>query len=319
MKKIIFIYAYPHTLHKAWADTITKKHYKFIPSWIPKSFMMNAILSQVSALLKTPFIPSADLYLAEDLVCILPAILRKKKNGKIIVINSSPSFLRALKSKGILKKIFNWYISKVDFVISTSEMMQKIAFQTTKVKNTIIYPPLLNEKFININADYKSGIIGHGLSGICKNKGSDIIIDAFLKLKNKNKLLLIGPMVEKIKLYENIENTGWVKRPENYLKKCSYFVNSARFEPFGLNILEAMCMGIPPIVSNKCGAYKIVEKVSKELIINPRKEDIIKKIEWLQNNTKIYKSLSKKSKLVAKKFIKENKIIDFKKKIKMLI
>ena len=244
MKKnnIVFIYAYPHEIHKAWAETISRNHYKFIPKIFPNFLMRNAIISQVLALIKTFAIPKADIYLAEDLVCVLPAILKGGKS-KIIVINSSPSFLRASKSRGLKKLIFKWYISKIDGIISTSELMKDIAIKTSNAPNKIIYPPLKKSRLLNINSDLSSNNIGHGLSGLCKNKGTDIMIEVFLKLKKKNNLLLIGPIVEKMKEYEsnkkrkNIIVTGWTDNPEEYLKKCSFFVNCARLEPFGLNIL----------------------------------------------------------------------------------
>ncbi len=301
-------------MHKEWADSITKDQHPFIPAFLINNFRdASPFVHQILATFNAFTIPRSDIYLLEGITCILPAIIREKKNSKIIILNCDNFFEDVFpKSKGIKRKLYEWYIKHIDGVISNSEYVKDISEKYIDVPNFVVNPGI-NKKFFKVNANYNSGNIAHGLSAIRKQKGSDLVIEAFEKIKKSNKLYLIGPKKDVIIPDDSkIILTGWTDHPEEYLKKCSIFVNPARTEPFGMNIIEAMAAGFAPIISKNCGAKEAVEKLDKKLIIKPTVSEIIKAINWL-NESNRKEVLGKKAKIIAKKYMKEESIKRFRK------
>lgn len=311
--KTVFICWAPHPLHKKWASTITSEHYSFIPRPLINKFRAsNPVIHQLLALFTAWRIPKADVYLLEGITCLLPAIMRKKKYSKIIMLNADSFFDDLTNMKGIKRKIFMFYLKHIDGIISNSDYSKALAKRHVQIPQKVVYPGIDN-KYFKINANIKSKNIAHGLSTLRKQKGTDLVIEAFKRMKNKDKLYLIGPVDDvTVPKQDNIIVTGWTEHPEEYLKKCGVYVNPARFESFGMNIVEAMAAGFAPIVSDKCGAKDIVKKLSDRLIIKPGVENIIKSINWLnEKNRKV--ELGKKAKIIAKEHTIDNSIKNFKK------
>ena len=80
-----------------------------------------------------------------------------------------------------------------------------------------------------------------------------------------------------------------------------------------------MAAGIPPLVSEYCGAAEIAKKVDEKLLTSLNPEQIVKRIVWLKSNKKKYYKLSKKCKEEVKNHTKEISINEFKNKFSKLI
>ncbi|MFT3788739.1 MAG: glycosyltransferase family 4 protein [Tepidisphaeraceae bacterium] len=52
---------------------------------------------------------------------------------------------------------------------------------------------------------------------------------------------------------------GRSDRVSEFLAAADVLVLPSRFEPFGMVVVEAMLMGVPPIVSKACGASEVIE------------------------------------------------------------
>ncbi len=322
MTKTCFIYWDPHPVHKIWAKSVNSEFYSFVP-FNSKILKSNGILLHVSAFLKALFtLPKADVYLMESPMMITAVYLRSLfSKRKIIAINSDPFLWILPKYNPIIRKPFEFLIKRINGYLSTSEMMDSFAAKTGK--KHVISDLFINQDYLNINVNLSSKnacFIGPHLN---TNKGVDILVDVFSELpeQEKRNLYLIGnttPEVEKRIKNKNIHVTGRVSDPGEYLKRCGLYFNLARFEPAGINILEAMAVGIPPIVSNMCGFSSILKKVSPRLVVSLNKKEIIKTVNWLENSGQ-KKNLGRKAKEIAKRFTKQNSISDFKKKFNLLL
>lgn len=341
--KVVFVYYNPHPIHKAWADSVTNIQVPFISKKIfdiknlsKKSDKLayklfnflrkSPSILQPLSISQALRIPRADVYLLENPACLPPVLFRKKKNSKIIMINDDIFFYLLRDSKGILRKIYQKYLRYIDGVISSSNMIRNVSREFINVPNLVNHAFVDTRKFSRFKVDTKSANIC--FTGMLANqKRIDLVIKAFLRVNKKyqNKLYLIGaeedniPILTKNRKNGGIIITGWTKNPEKYMKKCGIYINPAEREAFGMNIIEAMCMGIPPLVSKKCGAAEIVSKVSKKLIIKQEVGDIVKKIEWLNSNINNKKRLGKKCRIMAMKYTKERSSAEFKKKFYRLL
>jgi len=330
-----FIYWYPHPMHKLWADSVTDKHTPFLPeSWLETFRLAPAIVHQILAVLTFWRIPKDDVYLIENMICMLPTYLRSPKSKRILM--NCDNFFDIYKNTiGIKRWIYSWLMSKINGFISNSELSKHTLEQYIEVPNKIVYPGI-DHKFFKINPNFNSNNIAHGMSGIKWQKGSDIMIEAFKQINNNNHLYLIGPMaldgfiedkvtdskslteLKYIDESQPIISTGFVDNPQQYLAKCSIFVNPARYEPFGMNIAEAMAAGFAPIVSENCGAKVIVEQINKKLIIQPTQPEIIKAIKWLnQGNRK--QVLGLKARQIAKNYTMKASTNNFKQEFQDLL
>lgn len=338
-KKVVFIYESPHYLHADWAKSINACFVHYI-----NGYKGNLIFSQILALFNYS-IPDADIYLVESIKCLLPAIKKKilSPRIKIIVINSDTFWYDYPKYNIIKKELCNIYLSFVDKFISTSEYVKGLAEKYTNIPHSICYPFVNYEKWSKVKVDLKDKNIST-IANYCTFRGSDLLLKVFLKLEKQDKnlhLTIIGRKAEYIpdELYKHIPHyikpgpleidywlnedyyigqeywkhvniTGRVDNPENYL--TGTYINTARHDSFGINILEAMAAGVPPIVSECCGAKELLPK---ELICKCNVNDIIKKYKWLNSDIERKTRLGKACKMIAQSFTKERSIRMFKEAI----
>ncbi len=154
------------------------------------------------------------------------------------------------------------------------------------------------------------------------SKGTDILVEVFKKYKEIHKdakLIILGEdkMKKELEKIPGVITPGFCD-PAPYLEEASIYINTARHEPFGLNIIEAMASGQIPIVSKYCGAKDFVEKIDKELVTDLNPDNILRAILKLEKRKDLSK-LREKCRQVAKEFTKEKCVNDFKIKLKKLL
>ena len=308
-----------HPAHRRWIYSLKPTIItSFIPDFLDVSVFGKGMIGQLLSFLKGFFVPSADLYIMEGVAC-LPCTLLKK--GKKIVINTD-TFVKTLGSmKGLQKKYSLWLLNKVDGFVSTSEMMRDLSKKYCKKPNEVVYPMSHLEDFYKINPDLNSGnICCIGMSIF--PKGTDILVDAYIEYKNKYpsaQLFICGEdnYRKEIEKIDGIVAPGRTN-PKPYLEKSSVYMNCARHESFGLNILEAMAAGVVPIVSEYCGAKTFVQKIDKKLVVPLDKDKFVDVAIWLKKSNNL-KKYSNKAKKIAKEFEKNNKLNNFKIAIRRLL
>lgn len=66
-------------------------------------------------------------------------------------------------------------------------------------------------------------------------------------------------LIRELGLNENVKLIGWVGDMPEFLATLDLFVSSARSEPFGLAIVEAMAAGVPVLATASEGAREIID------------------------------------------------------------
>lgn len=106
-----------------------------------------------------------------------------------------------------------------------------------------------------------------------RRKGLDVLLDALLAmpldLRKSFSVVVAGQieeryLVEEItprveKLADIVRLLGWVDNMQECMRSANLLVSSARDEPFGRTLIEAMVMGIPVVATRSGGPEEIVE------------------------------------------------------------
>ena len=334
--KVVYVYT-GHKLFMAWGKGVANETCPFVDPRLfnlsrmnyPKSsliYILNEFVRKRSYMVQllaglTSFsIPKADVYVIESINNILPVLMRKPKHAKIILINGDPTFYQLPEMTGITKSVLLKYLKHVDGIISLSDHVCKLSKKFTDVPNRVNLPWFDVEKFTKMRADLSSNDICY-VGGTLEIKRTDLVAQVFEKMNklHGSKLYIVGSLVDRSPtLDRNLDNkdvkiTGWIDDPENYLKKCGFYLNPARIEAFGLNVIEAMAVGIPPLVTDECGAAQVVRKISPKLIIKPTVEDIVDRMEWLNSDMEMKKKLGEQCRKEAMKYTKEWSVNNFRK------
>jgi len=241
MKSVAFIYWGPHEAHAAWAKSITNDFYPFIPSSIFKKFFnpedtftdffKKTFVHQPLSIINSINIPKVDIYLIEGMGCILPALLKKKKDSRIILINDDTFFYDYKKSSPSAKAVYNKLIKKVNGIISTSKYVNDLIPPWIAVPKKIVPLYADTKKFSKVSINLTQKTIGF-VGRLGYKKGIDILIDVYEKIRKNDpnyKLYLVGNIYDssirnkfkKTRAKEDIILTNWVDNPEAYLVLAS--------------------------------------------------------------------------------------------------
>lgn len=183
----------------------------------------------------------------------------------------------------------------------------------------------INRKDSNIN---EITFVGR----LVKLKGVDLLIEALSNIKQDFILNIIGDGPElnslmKLCIKKNIASKvifhGSKEREfiKETLSKSNIFVLPSTQECFGLVISEAMCAGIPIVVSKYVGgAYDLVVNGENGFIVDPYDElSFTKKLELLLNDKRLNNIMGKKSKEFIQKFSFEEVAKEFVEAIEYII
>lgn len=129
-----------------------------------------------------------------------------------------------------------------------------------------------------INREDRAVMIG----SLVPKKGQELAIQIISQLKKMGRLFqldLLGDGVMKRELQtlanelgikELIHFHGNVDYPENFLSKAKIYMHTAKYEPFGLVLLEAMAAGCPVICSDGIGNRDIINHEENGFILHHR-------------------------------------------------
>jgi glycosyltransferase involved in cell wall biosynthesis len=154
---------------------------------------------------------------------------------------------------------------------------------------------------------------------LVQGKGLDLLFNALKDVKNEFILNIIGDgeeeenlkkLAQKLNIYNKINFLGFKQREDivKYYKESDVFVFPTRLDCFGLVITEAMCAGLPVIVSKYAdGAYDLIEEGKNGFIVDPyNSAELKEKIEFLLSNTNIIRKMGTKSHERVTNFSVEN-------------
>ena len=134
--------------------------------------------------------------------------------------------------------------------------------------------------------------------GYDRRKGFDTLLSAWKKANISNAILVVAGAgrgfeywkreVERLGLKGRVRLLGFIERAGDLYNACDLFVSPVRYEPFGLNALEAICRGVPTIVSKSAGVAEVYPpELSRYLLEDPEDPHAlaIKIAEWFRNRT----------------------------------
>lgn len=325
MKKTAFLFSGPHPVHAEWAEQLDAE---FVSNKIQSTkldvWLAGRFIKSFSVQKNIP--KDTDLLLCESGSELIAGAIWKKNNPrkKLALIVDDPKLFFLSTMNPLLKKIYLWALDYFDLLIPTTNLMLEAIPQKFRSKARIAPMYAKTGYFCEKQTNLKQkNIVFVGLVG--EEKGVDRIIECF-RLVGKNfpesRLIIVGEG-KKRKLFEswktrNVEFAGFQKDPRKFLLQGSIYINLARIEPAGIAIIEAMCCGLVPIVSENVGFKEVVQKISKQLVVlSP--EEAAEQINLLWNDKVLLKSLSKKARTEAGKITREKSINAFLKAMKEVV
>jgi len=119
-----------------------------------------------------------------------------------------------------------------------------------------------------------------GAIGYDNNKGLDTILQAWCELSRQPDwdadLFVIGSgralpkwqsLVSESPVTNSVRFLGFTSQISNILAAADLLVSPVRYESFGLNVQEALCRGVPAIVSAAAGVAEIYPSYLRDLLL----------------------------------------------------
>jgi glycosyltransferase involved in cell wall biosynthesis len=214
-----------------------------------------------------------------------------KKNPKTLLFIKKSD--RIISPSLFLTQFFNknsFLVSTIpNFINSTNFPYQRKNYQ----KNSLlwirafdsIYQPLLAIRIVD---KLKKKYPNIHLTMIGPDKGLQKKVEQYIKKLNLTNYISIKGKIENNKLYK-------------YYHSHHIYLNTTKFESFGLSVLEAASSGIP-IVSNNIGEIPYIWKDNEEILLSNNEEEFITNIMKIFSSTQLEKKLSENAKKKAMTF-----------------
>lgn len=206
------------------------------------------------------------------------------------------------------------YYKKVDKIVSVSDDTYKIFtehFAEVSEKACIIYD-INDSKFIEKMANLKSqapyemnfsGAKILTVGRLASQKGYDIAIEAAKILKERNisyrwYILGRGPLemqlkdqVKREQLEENFVFLGTRSNPYPYFRLADIYVQTSRFEGFGLAIAEARLLNVPVVTTRFSAVYAQMIDKSNGIVVDINGEAVADGIQLLLEDHSMYEHI----------------------------
>ena len=197
------------------------------------------------------------------------------KYNKIVAVSDS--------AKNIFLETFPKYTDKLEIIydINDADFIKKMSDQGQ-----------------SYNDNY-TGLRILTIGRLANQKGYDIALEACKILKEKEiefkwYSLGIGPLKEEIEKYineNNLENNfkllGVKSNPYPFIKDCDIYVQTSRFEGFGIAIAEARMLNKPVVTTRFDAVYNQMKDRKNGLVVDMNSQGIVNGILELINNKEL--------------------------------
>ena len=197
------------------------------------------------------------------------------KYNKIVAVSDS--------AKNIFLETFPKYTDKLEIIydINDADFIKKMSDQGQ-----------------SYNDNY-TGLRILTIGRLANQKGYDMALEACKILKEKEiefkwYSLGIGPLKEEIEKYineNNLENNfkllGVKSNPYPFIKDCDIYVQTSRFEGFGIAIAEARMLNKPVVTTRFDAVYNQMKDRKNGLVVDMNSQGIVNGILELINNKKL--------------------------------
>lgn len=223
-----------------------------------------------------------DALLSDKDRCNRVALLAKlltKSNTKVSV-SSGTIMSENLKNRSWLevafhKLSFNYLYPYAYSIITPSKDAATDLASVSSIKNekiTVVPLPIISPEFLKLsteNVDHpwlnnkaEKVIISVGELNDRKDQSTQLRAFAELSKKIACKLLIIGKgkdenilklLAKELDIEEKVDFLGFKENPYKYIQKADIFIHTAKFEGFGMVMVEALALGVPCIAANCIG------------------------------------------------------------------
>lgn len=195
-----------------------------------------------------------------------------------------------------LRQVINWSWSKFDYQIAPSRELCALVNRNLNT-NSCIYIPNGVEKQIRTRESTNENLIT--VSRLVNWKNLDIVIRAAAHSKIKLTIVGSGPEENNLKdlalsMNADVQFLGKLDGNStlNIMRSAKYFVQISDYEGLSFALLEAMSLGLIPIVSNIQGNTSVISDMVNGVVINPSKDDLVDVLDKLMRDRSLCKRLS---------------------------
>jgi glycosyltransferase involved in cell wall biosynthesis len=196
----------------------------------------------------------------------------------------------------ILRKVFNWSWSKFDYRIAPSLELCTLVNRNLK-SDSCIHIPNGVEKQEEPSKSTSENLIT--VSRLVNWKNLDIVVKA--AAISKVRLTIVGSGPEENNLRDlalsvnadvqflgQLDSIGTL----NAMRSAKYFVQVSDYEGLSFSLLEAMSLGLIPIVSKVPGNTSVISHMVNGLVISPSKNELVNAINELMADDVLCKRIS---------------------------
>lgn len=214
--------------------------------------------------------------------------------------------------KGEIKDFQKQYYDQYDKIVAVSQSTRDIFLeQVPEYADKMEIIQDINDyecikKMADMDEGYTDGFEGIRILTIgrlASQKGYDIALEACKKLKEAGVsftwyVLGKGPMEEKIREYIRINDlanefvlVGVKSNPYPYIKNCDIYVQTSKFEGFGIAIAEARMLDKPVVTTRFDAVYTQMIHRKNGLVVDMNAEGVYEGIMEIINNEKVRKEI----------------------------
>ena len=235
------------------------------------------------------------------------------------------SWVAVANSPSILKPMINQLYKMPSLVIAVSNLVRSLIDNEAVVLHPV--PPEL-EALLKIEVDHHSKRPWIFFSGaFIPIKGLHMIPDIALRLKEegiKALFMLVGGSQEeplarliidkarRLGVAEYLKIVGALPRAHLFrsLSRSSIYLQPSLFDAFPISVVEAMALGVTPVITKYVGARDVLELVSASLVREPRPDDIVEALKRLLTDPKALREYSTLSRDVVKTTLSFKSVVD---------
>lgn len=217
-------------------------------------------------------------------------------------------------SPAVLNPVINRLYSMPDLVIAVSSLIKELINN----KSVVLYPkPPELEVLLRLNVNYEKRDSRICYSGaFIPIKGLHMIPEIAAKLREEGieaQFVLIGNtrenmvslLIQKKALKYGVESyirvISFLPRDQVFklLSKCSIYLQPSLFDAAPISVIEAMALGVVPVITKYVGFRDLVKLISPTLIRDPNPNSIAETLMELLTNEKLLKEYSVLSRVVV--------------------
>ena len=193
-------------------------------------------------------------------------------------------------------------ISKDSFQYAKKTLPNQLAQKVKLLPNAVNFSEYSN-LFLERKKDHLNLV---NIGSLVDKKNQTFLLDVMFHLKEKGHsvhLDLLGEgvsrqklenKIKRLKLEKEVTLHGYSTEAHKYLEKAVIYVHSAKYEPFGLVLIEAMASGLPVVALNGKGNSDIVKDGENGFLVQQENiPEFAEKVITLFEDKTLYDSMTK--------------------------